>query len=194
MNKTNDNDRICALYCGMAYDIMAPLTLIKDVDIIYAICKLDRAFSSDGTWEGVKSLVLSFLVKGNKRYKFEKSRIVSESEEKLSNDTTIWRVEFIYKEKHRTLIYYNGWNFYHDWPVEIQRIQHVLSIGATFSLEEPILAKMLSIRTTNIFRYYRCYYGKNDNAGTVVKTQSGPITFFDIDKDDVDGQAGAWFE
>ena len=50
------------LYLGMAYDIMAPLLLVPDLDTLYVLNSLDDAY---GTWEEQKDLIRGVLTQGN---------------------------------------------------------------------------------------------------------------------------------
>ncbi len=111
------------LYLGMATDILAPLLLVPDVDVIYVMNVLDKAFG--GTWEEHKQHICTVLEQGNDTTKI----LLNIDNTKQSLDAK-WILEFIYNGKPRKLIYYYDFNFvYHVWPEEIRNIHHILWNG-----------------------------------------------------------------
>jgi hypothetical protein len=80
------------LYCGMADDIMAPLLLVPDVDIIYAIDYFDPAFSPDGSIQGQTEEIKLILQRGNDKH--TESRRIYEGE---------FRHDHRYSKMHRRL-------------------------------------------------------------------------------------------
>lgn len=138
-----------ALYLGMATDIMAPLLLLPDVDVIYVMNTLDKAFGC--TWEEHKLRICTVLEQGSdKNIKTSytnyppksqnpikdvhtllgPSTLVSNIDNYKTNIEAKWVLEFIYNGKSRKLIYYYDFNFvYHVWPEEIRNIHHILWNG-----------------------------------------------------------------
>lgn len=155
------------LYLGMANDIMSPLLLVPDFDIVYVICKLDRAFAKDKTWEGQKEDIKQILESGNNECSFSRGVYLKYDEDtpvyylegaskiiKESDDGYCWRLDFIYDRKPRELVYYHHREFIAEWPKEIYQIDHVMSMGATFPFREMILQEMIFSRCTYAANYY----------------------------------------
>ncbi len=135
-------NEIRMLYCGMSDDIMHPLLLESNVNIIYSISKFDKAYSSCGTWESQKEDIMRTLRTGRKKcYSDEeihgnkigyhmlvgKSKIIKEHDDKTNK---IWRVKFMYNDVIRGLVYYYERDFMIDWPDEIQNVSYVTGVGA----------------------------------------------------------------
>ncbi len=139
------------LYFGMATDIMAPMLLVPDFDVIYVLNVLDRAFG--GSWEEHKSRIRTILQDGGDEnvtkydfwydpsyktgYPFKEthtligpSLIESDVDNQQQYVNAKWELEFTYNNKKRKLIYYYDFNFeYNIWPEEIHAISHILWNG-----------------------------------------------------------------
>jgi hypothetical protein len=156
------------LYCGMASDIITPLSLEPDVDEIYSISLVDTAFYKDGTAKGMIGDIIQSLTDGHddntSRWDIFKCRR-SELKEPCCNikvDNTgethsaneRWELSFTYLGKPRKLVYYTHRNFYIEWPEEFANITHLSSLGATFEYLKPTLKRMLETRCVPKCIYY----------------------------------------
>ena len=143
------------LYLGMAWDIMTPLLLIPELDNLFVLNILDKAY---GTWEQHKDCIRKTLLQGNDNtiagsYWFEQDKqedkewknvhelagpaeITSDKEDK-----SVWKLKFNYNGKERNLIYYYNFNFASNtWPEEIHNIHHYIWTGSyawNQMIEEP---------------------------------------------------------
>ncbi len=63
-NNSNKNTKqsVNVLYLGMAHDIMAPLLLVPDLDILYVLNSLDEEY---GSWEDHKRIIRETLKQGD---------------------------------------------------------------------------------------------------------------------------------
>lgn len=165
------------LYLGMANDIMSPLLLVPDFDILYVIDKFDFHFSSDRkTFKRQKQDIKDVLIEGSDKTSFWKifheedshircthyletpSTIIDESD-----DGTVWRLKFNYNDKIRELVFYHHRDFLIEWPIEIQNISHIMCMGAlswtTFVEKDcTILLKILEERTLKPFYFYALHF------------------------------------
>lgn len=162
------------LYLGMATDIMAPLLLVPDVDTIYVINLLDKAYGD--TWEEQKNHITTILEQGNDKdvapscYLKASSKPSGEPVKKihtLAGPSTIissinnaadkkWELVFLYDGKERKLIYYYNRNFKDEWPSDINKIDHMIWNGAyqwTLIMEDDeygeIVRRMMKERTSS---------------------------------------------
>ena len=163
------------LYCGMADDIISPIQLVSNCEHIYVIDLFDSAFAKGGTAEGQREDIRQILLTGNDenshhreihlRYEdnwpisfIKPHEIVSET---FEGET--WKLQLKIQDENRCLIYFQLRNFYNEWPEEIQNVNHLMCMGASFGYnEEPILRKMMETRTTNDCLFYDAFYmGEN---------------------------------
>jgi len=155
------------LYCGMADDILAPLILEPNLDIIYVIDRFDSAFAKDHTWEGQMEDILTVMKNGNDETSHHREIYLqydsntdicalSEACTVVSEDDngTCWTVEFSYLGKDRKLYYYHHRDFIEEWPSEVQDVNAVMSMGAEFPLYDTRLKKNIHERTDRKCLYY----------------------------------------
>lgn len=162
------SDPVKVLYLGMATDIMAPLILVPDLDIIYVMNVLDTEFG--GSWEQHKTKIITILEQGSDEgiknpdrdyppksnnpikdiHTLEgPSKIISNTDDSKIHLDAKWELEFIYNGKTRKLIYYHEFNFAYieyEWPKEINSISHILWNGSycwDFLMEDDCDSKMV---------------------------------------------------
>lgn len=131
------------LYCGMAYDIIAPLKLVPDAEVFFSIDLLDRAFSPDGTLEGQRQYLLHWLV--------GEGGVV----ESVGMAGKAWVVHFRFQGKASRLVCYQQ-NYYKKWPEDVVGITDLMSMGADFSRRKA--KKMILERCVFPLRYYQIAY------------------------------------
>ena len=159
----------------MAYDIMSPLLLVPDFDILYVIDMFDRCYASDTkTFKRQKQDIKDILINGNDDNSHSKkihenyshirmvhyletpSTIIDESD-----DGYTWRLKFNYNDKVRELIFFHHRNFLIEWPSEIQNISHIMCMGAyawdNFP-EQGAILEMFKNRTTKPFWFYALHF------------------------------------
>lgn len=162
------------LYCGMADDILSPLIHVPEARIFYAINLFDPAFCTGRTWESQQQDILTMLKLGHdglsQHYIVYKDHGRNVTHLPLGPATDIetedrdgaWVVTFTYGGEERTLVYYNGRNYYHPWPEEITGITDLLTDGAPFDYDTcPTLRQMLATRLAEppaTVRMYACAY------------------------------------
>src|SRR4051812_46026329 len=113
------------LYLGMAEDIMSPLLLVPDLEVIFVIDLFDEAYSSDKTFEGQKNDLKRTLLDGNdesshvriaynRRAKwnhplFRNVHVLPSTGEILSesDDGNVWRLTFRYCNRDIKLIFFH---------------------------------------------------------------------------------------
>lgn len=130
------------LYLGMADDIMQPLNMIPEVEIIYVISLFDKYYSSGRTWESQMSDIKNVLTTGRKKYKHygymdkigeEKCDRLSGGRCKITKETLddrIWSLSFDYDGISRKLIYYHNRDYMLTWPVDIVGVKHLITSGS----------------------------------------------------------------
>jgi len=153
----------------MGDDILTPIHLVPDFDVLYVIDLFDNAYSRDGTWQGQKEDILENLSRGDNRDSWHREiyenledvdpmgifRILGPCENiEEADDGSVWRVEFKYQGKDRSLAHYHHRNFLHEWPDEVNLIDHIMCMGATFPVDYPILEQMLRQRSREGCRFY----------------------------------------
>jgi len=176
-----DNKEVNVVYLGMENDIMAPLLLVPDLTTLYIMQHLDSAFSREGTYDSLKADIKQTLIDGsdenswgreislefykgpltqenNIHYLKTKSTIINESD-----DGNVWRMEFLYDNIPRKLVFFKEYNFEEPWPEEIKNIKHILGLGAitlAFSLEYESgeLIQMFCERTISPWNYYEYFH------------------------------------
>jgi len=169
------------LYLGMAHDIMAPLLLVPDLDVLYAIDMFDDCFSPDRTLAGQQRTIKRVLTDGSDEHSYareihddahaKRTSRHYQSIHRLDAPATLvcestegktWRLDFMYNGKLRKLVFFNNHNFLATWPDEVQQVAHIIGIGAfawhdTFKGKlhaMPLFIKMLQERTTATFSLY----------------------------------------
>lgn len=143
------------LYVGMADDILSPMILVPDFDCIFVMNILDRAYSPDGTWKGMKKDIISTL-KNAHTEKSHHSKLVNGTSDSFRNlyangsseiieeidNGDVWIVNFKYSGKPRQLIYYYDYDFNMNWPENIRNIKHVMTFGAfSFGIIEDFMER-----------------------------------------------------
>lgn len=163
------------LYLGMALDIMGPLLLVPNLTKLYAIDLFDEAYSPDGTFRGQQQEIRNYLLRGNDEGSFSRgiydevgegpthflkgpSTITSDTD-----DGVAWRLDFLYDNIPRQLIFFYERNFQLEWPQEIKGISDVMMMGSggTSLLHEPesaLLVEMFATRTTSPFAFYPLWW------------------------------------
>lgn len=136
--KNTNKMTINVLYLGMAYDIMAPLLLVPDVDIIFAIDIYDETYGCL-SWDEQKDEMRIILTEGSDKHSQCRhfhdhdrinrlpggpATIISDEDE-----DKCWTLKFIYDGKLRTLIYYHHTDFCDPWPTTISDCAHIMSMG-----------------------------------------------------------------
>jgi len=101
------------LYFGMADDILSPLILFNEVDVIYAIDCFDMSFSPDQTWEGQKEQILHYLRGETDVYRSEDG-----TEVRLDEPCKILSSTDVHKCAKETGSWDRCIQFYHDRSVE----------------------------------------------------------------------------
>ncbi len=163
------------IYLGMADDLFASLTLVPDLTVLYVIDKFDYHY---GSWEEQKNDMKQLLLDGNtsntRRYKdsleeglarvkigYLKSKCIITSD---TDDGTIWKLDFIYENISRSLIYFHHQDFTIKWPDMITDISHVMMIGSYTwdwfikDKDKSALPLMLKTRTNDNFWIYAHYF------------------------------------
>ncbi len=185
--------KVNVLYCGMADDILSPLKLVPDSDVIYVICELDSAFARGGNVKGQQLDIIEMLTLGNDSKSRHREIYATRYPDACELDEPCqilspivyegnrWHLTFIYKGKERKLIYFYN-NFYNTWDEEIQDISHVMSMGATFEIDkEDTLLQMLRERTRTGSKYYELGYTENKYDSTT-KVRDSEIGVVDLDR------------
>jgi hypothetical protein len=166
------------LYCGMADDILTPLLYVPDLDHLFAICLFDPAFApaDNQTWVGQKNDIKKALLEGTndnchhsavyRKYikDYRPTNLAGKSTIILEDESNgCWSLRFVYNGKPRTLTYYHDRDFRHPWPEDIQNISHLLSIGAPFPTNHPVIEAMLKERTLDDCLYYSQWESTDQN-------------------------------
>lgn len=133
----------------MADDVLSPMLLVPDFNVLYSICLFDSAFAMNRTWEGQKEDIKKQLIDGHddgshhmQVYRhYHTNRPVTKLVEsckvlKEEDKNGRWMLIFSYLDKERSLIYFHHKNFYSEWPSEIKDIDHLMSMGAVFMTEK----------------------------------------------------------
>jgi hypothetical protein len=161
------------LYLGMADDITAPLMLVKNIRNIYVINLFDKSLNChDGTEEGQRQNIRKTLLSGSDAYrdryrqpvvKLKPSTIVDDYYYVDPQWGNVWRLTFMHKKRKVNLIYFTRNFVTQVWPDEIQKVSHVMVMGAYdwASLagcertgDADNIKTMLSTRTTINYTYY----------------------------------------
>ncbi len=158
---------IKVLYAGMADDILLPLLLIPTFNELFVICEFDIAFAKNRSWKGQKDDIKQILFNGNNENShhrdiyllyYKDTPIFNLDEPCIIIDEkdidNCWTLIFSYNNKIRKLIYYHHTNFLTEWDKSITDINHVLSVGAPFPIDDKILNKMVKERCTLDCLYY----------------------------------------
>lgn len=87
MSANKRQGQVNVVYLGMASDIMAPLLLVPDLDILYALNSLDDAY---GTWDEHKERIRKTLTQGNDKNLAEKF-LFDESVREYAPKNKEWR-------------------------------------------------------------------------------------------------------
>ena len=158
------------LYCGMAEDILTPLMIVPDVDLIIAISKFDSAYSPDGTWRGQQEEILKMLKCGNDAESYHTyiankpplgiprniklPYVIDNITETDYPNEGYWEVNFLYNNKLRILRYYHHTNYYNEWNSTIRNINHLMFMGASFDYSNDTLVRMIEERISKDGYYY----------------------------------------
>lgn len=173
------------LYCGMADDITTPMLMVTGFDQLFAIDYFDSAFSPDGSWEGQKQDILDCLGSGCDKYSHHRKVCLHYQDEVLIlsigiceiinevDDGNKWVVDFRLNSKDRKLTYFHHRNFYEIWDESIRNINHLMSIGAEFDLDKPMLKQMFQERCSDSCMYYTTWHEQKE--GTKYKIRGGDV-------------------
>jgi len=124
------------LYLGMGHDIITPIQLEPNFDILFVIDHFDTAYSPDETFNGQKDYIINSLLYGAGLPFYpddvEDHGVLSDKATILSNcqeTDSKWILTFELYGKIRQLIRFER-DFTTVWPEEITRIRHIIGIGS----------------------------------------------------------------
>jgi len=167
------------LYAGMARDIITPLELVPHLDNLYVMDLFDSAYIlSKKTSEGPRTIddqrndIIEMLVNGHffiidPDDEYDEGRIIEirKLPAKILSDKREdkkWNLTFEFEGKIRNLVVYTMEYQINEWPKEIDNLQYIFSIGASFSCEDDDkdrekciknITNMIKTRTTKKFTY-----------------------------------------
>ena len=137
MGQAISSTSLNVVYLGML-DIMMPMLLIPDFTTIYAIDNMDEY-----TFEGIKFDIKDILIKGNDGTSFGRNiygdDLPNNEIHYIKTPCTIlsdidafgvWKLQFLYNDKFRNLIYYHNKPFNKKWPDEINNIRYIFGMNS----------------------------------------------------------------
>ena len=177
------------LYVGMMYDITTLINLEDIVDNIYVIDLVDLGYGKfiedkENSWSTLKEKIKTILTDGfyidkyrnmKQINKLGRAKIISEDDIMCGynnqcdffNERHRWSLKFVYEnlKKEINLIYYGGYSTEDIWPLDVQNINCIISIGAYFyeplveNKEYSEITKNMIIERCNLpLSYYKLYF------------------------------------
>lgn len=118
------------LYLGMGDDIITPLLLQPDFDVLYVI-DIFVGNNSIKTFEQMQQKIVDTLTTGITLEETYQSQEIGGKAIIISKEQSYkkWVLTFDFNGKIRKLIRYEG-DFYDTWPVEITEINHIIAINS----------------------------------------------------------------